>query len=213
MKKRANRLIFYKCVANFLFPTCLMLIIAIVSSAVLNELLEDTMIVRYIVFSMSALIVVASTLVVVRANEPMQYLKPSRVYSNATGLALIGFLLWEKRFIPYLLNPVILGILIVVALLSSFYQKRFKKLIVNEILEDNLNTDFDYLAEDMKQTSKMLEEQMSDLLKDKYKDTFLIKTTNYAKNVQTQLTEFSLGFLTKKAHKILFELIVSLDMD
>ena len=60
----------------------------------------------------------------------------------------------------------------------------------------------------------MLAEQMTSRLNDKYKDKILVKTLNYAKNSTNKLTEFAVGFLTNdKKPKILFEMIIGLDMD
>ena len=81
-------------------------------------------------------------------------------------------------------------------------------------MKEAIEEDFTFIPNDIQATSKMIAEQMSNQVKEKYRGKFLIKTLNYAKNNTTKMTEFAIGFLTKSKHpKILFEIIISLDMD
>ena len=61
---RAGRLIFFKKLTSNLLPFCTMVVVAIVSSAVLQNLLEDTEMVRYIAFGFAALIMIVGSIFV-----------------------------------------------------------------------------------------------------------------------------------------------------
>jgi hypothetical protein len=211
---RAGRLIFFKKLTSNLLPFCTMLVVAIVSSAVLQYIFEDTDMVRYIVFGLSALIMILGLIFVYNVDEPHKYINPKHLTNNAIALAIIGFLLWKSVVIDYLFTPTVLLPLSLVVLLTLIYDKRFKKSIVNEILKEDIEEDFTFISDDIQSTSNMIAEQMSNQVKDKYKGKFLVKTLNYAKNSTTKMTEFAIGFLTKSKHpKIIFEIIISLDMD
>ena len=211
---RAGRLIFFKKLTSNLLPFCTMVVVAIVSSAVLQNLLEDTEMVRYIAFGLSALIMIAGSIFVYNVDEPNKYINLKRLTNNAIGLAIIGFLLWKAEVINYLFTSNVLLPLSLVILITLIYEKKFKKSIVNEILKEAIEEDFTFIPNDIQATSKMIAEQMSNQVKEKYRGKFLIKTLNYAKNNTKKMTEFAIGFLTKSKHpKILFEIIISLDMD
>lgn len=211
---RAGRLIFFKKLTSNLLPFCIMLVVAIVSSVVLQNIFEDTEMVRYIVFGLSALIMIIGLIFIYNVDELHKYINPKHLTNNALGLAIIGFLLWKSEVIDYLFTSTVLLPLSLVVLLTLIYEKRFKKSIVNEILKEVIEEDFTFIPNDIQSTSNMIAEQMSNQVKEKYKGKFLIKTLNYAKNSTTKMTEFAIGFLTKSKHpKIIFEIIISLDMD
>ena len=211
---KAGKYIFLKRLTSILFPFSCTILVSIISALILNSFIDDTETVRYIVFGLSAFIMIVGTIFVYNADEPNKYIKPKRSVNNAFGLALIGFLLWRASVIDYLTTTYVLAPLVLVILITLFYEKRFKKIIVNEVLKENIDEDFDFLTNDNQATAEMLAEQMTSRLNDKYKDKILVKTLNYAKNSTNKLTEFAVGFLTNdKKPKILFEMIIGLDMD
>jgi hypothetical protein len=211
---KAGKYIFLKRLTSILFPFSCTILVSIISALILNSFIDDTETVRYIVFGLSAFIMIVGTIFVYNTDEPNKYIKPKRLVNNAFGLALIGFLLWRASVIDYLTTTYVLAPLVLVILITLFYEKRFKKIIVNEVLKENIDEDFDFLTNDNQATAEMLAEQMTSRLKDKYKDKILVKTLNYAKNSTNKLTEFAVGFLTNdKKPKILFEMIIGLDMD
>jgi hypothetical protein len=211
---KAGKYIFLKRLTSILFPFSCTVLVSIISALILSSFIENTETVRYIVFSLSAFILIIGTILVYNSDKPNRYIKPKRLVNNAIGLALIGFLLWRPIAISYLTTTPVLAPLVLIILITLLYEKKFKKIIVNEILKDNLDEDFDFLTNDNEKTAEMLAEQMTSRLKDKYKDKILVKTLNYARNSTNKLTEFAVGFLTNdKQPKILFEIIIGLDMD
>lgn len=211
---RAGRLIFLKRVTSVLLPFCVMLVVSIVSSSILNNLLEDTEVVRYIVFGLAALVMILGIILVSNVDEPSRYINTKRLLNNSIGLASIGFLLWKAEVIDYLANLYVLSPIFLVILFSYVYERKFKRLILNELLQEVIQEDFDFLVNDNQKTAELLEKQMISRLKEKYKDSFLIRTLNFSKNISTGLTEFAIGFLTKEKHpKVLFELVIGLKME
>ena len=118
---RAGRLIFFKKLTSNLLPFCTMVVVAIVSSAVLQNLLEDTEMVRYIAFGLSALIMIAGSIFVYNVDEPNKYINLKRLTNNAIGLAIIGFLLWKAEVINYLFTSNVLLPLSLVILITLIY--------------------------------------------------------------------------------------------
>lgn len=211
---RAGRLIFLKRITSVLLPFCVMLMVSIVGSSILNNLLEDTTTVRYIVFGLAALVMILGITLVSNVDEPSKYINTKRLLNNSIVLVSIGFLLWKAEVIDYLANLYVLSPIFLVIFFTYIYERKFKRLIVNELLKDVLQEEFDFLVNDNQKTAELLEKQMPSRLKEKYKESFLIKTLNYSKNISTGLTEFAIGFLTKEKHpKVLFELVIGLKIE
>ena len=98
---RAGILIFLKRITSVLLPFCIMLAVSIVGSSILNNLLEDTSIVRYIVFGLAALVMILGITLVSNVDEPSKYINTKRLLNNSIGLVSIGFLLWKAEVIDY----------------------------------------------------------------------------------------------------------------
>lgn len=211
---RAGRLIFLKRITSVLLPFCVMLMVSIVGSSILNNLLEDTTTVRYIVFGLAALVMILGITLISSVDEPSKYINTKRLLNNSIGLVSIGFLLWKAEVIDYLANLYVLSPIFLVIFFTYIYERKFKRLIVNELLKDFLQEEFDFFVNDNQKTAELLEKQITSRLKEKYKGSFLIKTLNFSKNISTGLTEFAIGFLTKEKHpKVLFELVIGLKIE
>ena len=211
---RAGRLIFLKRITSVLLPFCVMLMVSIVGSSILNNLLEDTTTVRYIVFGLAALVMILGITLISSVDEPSKYINTKRLLNNSIGLVSIGFLLWKAEVIDYLANLYVLSPIFLVIFFTYIYERKFKRLIVNELLKDVVQEEFDFFVNDNQKTAELLEKQIPSRLKEEYKESFLIKTLNYSKNISTGLTEFAIGFLTKEKHpKVLFELVIGLKIE
>lgn len=67
---KAGKYIFLKRLTSILFPFSCTILVSIISALILNSFIDDTETVRYIVFGLSAFIMIVGTIFVYNTDEP-----------------------------------------------------------------------------------------------------------------------------------------------